>query len=394
MGRAIFLSYRRADTSDVVGRVNDALVGAFGESQIFRDVDSIPMGADFAAHIGATLKRCRIVLAFIGPDWADVRDEQGRRRLDDPNDLVRVELETALETPKLLVVPILVNGARMPNREELPISLRDLTARNAASMRRDPDFRADMGRLVDALRAHLRTGRLDLSALGGVATRAAGISGAAVATWLALAGVVGVASTVPEVREPLVAAVSSVIEGTPTRAPVTDAPEEIVSSIASPTVSEPVESSPTATPIPAANAESQPSTRPAAEVAPTPRAANLFIGLWRTEEAPSWVTWRIDADGSFLNSNAEGSTRGSWVRDGDQLVTRHTQRILDLPGTGFTIEYRCQLIEAIMECAAARLVSADGACRVTGQLAMTCRDSNGIDHEVTIASAPMVFRRG
>lgn len=167
MKRAIFLSYRRADTADVVGRVNDALVGGFGEQQIFRDVDSIPMGVPFAAHISDTLKKCRIVLAFIGPDWLDARDEQGRRRLDDPNDLVRVELETALETPKLLVVPLLVNGARMPSMDSLPVTLRELVARNAGVIRRDPDFRTDMTRLVDALRTHLRTGRLDLSALGG-----------------------------------------------------------------------------------------------------------------------------------------------------------------------------------------------------------------------------------
>jgi len=204
--RAIFLSYRRADTADVVGRVNDALVVAFGENEVFRDVDHIPMGADFAAHIGETLNRCRVCLVFIGPDWLDARDEQGQRRLDDHRDLVRVEIETALQTPKLLVVPVLVNGARMPSREALPVTMRDLVSLNAASMRRDPDFRTDMARLVEALRRHLRTGKLDLSALGGAAAKAAGLSAAVAMSWGVLAGAVGVATVVPQVREPIVAA--------------------------------------------------------------------------------------------------------------------------------------------------------------------------------------------
>ncbi|MBL8545321.1 MAG: toll/interleukin-1 receptor domain-containing protein [Hyphomonadaceae bacterium] len=348
MGRAIFLSYRRADTSDVVGRVNDALVGAFGESQIFRDVDSIPMGADFAAHIGATLRRCRVVLAFIGPDWAEVRDEQGRRRLDDPNDLVRVELETALETSKLLVVPILVNGARMPNREELPISLRDLVARNAGTMRRDPDFRADMGRLVDALRAHLRTGRLDLSALGGVATRAAGISGAAVAAWLALAGVVGVAGVVPEIREPIISAAATLFRSNERDAPTPAAPTPVSAESSDGPADVPANILPT--PEQAVASPAQQIASPAQE--PPSERIDPIVGRWT--DGVSVFDFRADRSvvAQVRQEAANGRSVplgvGTWRRTGATLYWR--QNATTSLGNSFTQASTCQITGGSLEC--------------------------------------------
>lgn len=168
MGReAIFIGYRRDDTADVAGRIYDALERKFGRERLFKDVDNLRPGADFGAYIQTVLPRCQVALILIGPHWLDARDEAGARRLDDPNDWVRIEIETALATPGLDVVPVLVNGARMPRSDELPESLRPLLRRHAAVIRRDPDFRDDVGKLSAALSESVKTGLLDLSSIGG-----------------------------------------------------------------------------------------------------------------------------------------------------------------------------------------------------------------------------------
>jgi hypothetical protein len=226
MRRAIFIGYRRNDSGDSVGRTYDALTFAFGEHQVFRDVDNMPLGADFAAHIKALLPKCRVFLAFIGPSWLESRDAAGRRRLDDPDDLVRIEIERALTTPRLLVVPVLVNGAAMPAERDLPPSLQPLARRHAAIMRPDPDFRSDVGRLVEALRDHLRTGRLNLQSLGGAARvvgNAASISVGAVALWIALAGAVATTS-VPQLREPIIEAGSAIVSSLESQPKESDEP--------------------------------------------------------------------------------------------------------------------------------------------------------------------------
>ncbi|MEZ5959987.1 MAG: TIR domain-containing protein [Hyphomonadaceae bacterium] len=163
---AIFIGYRRDDTADVAGRIYDALETRFGKERLFKDVDNIPPGVDFGKYIKGILPRCRVALILIGPNWINARDANGRRRLDDPNDWVRVEAETALAINGLQVVPVLINGAQMPSSTDLPLSLRPLVHRNAAIIRRDPDFRDDVARLANALRASVRTGFLDLGSLG------------------------------------------------------------------------------------------------------------------------------------------------------------------------------------------------------------------------------------
>lgn len=166
-GEAIFIGYRRDDTADVAGRIFDALESRFGRDRIFKDVDNLRPGADFGDYIKTILPRCRVALILIGPHWVNAEDENGRRRLDDPHDWVRIEIEIALAADNLDVVPVLINGARMPRAEDLPPSLHPLLRRHAATIRRDPDFRDDLERLATALRASVRTGLLDLGALGG-----------------------------------------------------------------------------------------------------------------------------------------------------------------------------------------------------------------------------------
>lgn len=146
---SIFISYRRDDSADTCGRIYDHLVASFGRDTVFKDVDSIPLGVNFDEHISRVLQQCAVVLAVIGPRWLDIRDERGRR-LDDPADLVRRELEAALQRG-IPVIPALVQGARMPGGAELPPSLRALSLHNGLAVRRDPDFGHDMQRLVTAV---------------------------------------------------------------------------------------------------------------------------------------------------------------------------------------------------------------------------------------------------
>ena len=158
MGReAIFIGYRREDTADVAGRIYDVLAARFGRNRVFKDVDNLRPGVDFGNYINSILPRCRVALILIGPSWLDARDEDGRARLLDPHDWVRIEIETALIVPGLDVVPVLVNGARMPRTDDLPEALHPLLRRHAAVIRRDPDFRDDITRLGKAISTSVTT---------------------------------------------------------------------------------------------------------------------------------------------------------------------------------------------------------------------------------------------
>src|SRR5215213_9516349 len=112
----IFLSYRRADSDVIAGRIRDRLARTYGENAVFMDIDNIPFGVDFRSHVKANLVRGDLVIAVIGPNWLGL-NETSRSRLEDENDPVRLELEAALES-KLPVIPALVLGARMPKPEE------------------------------------------------------------------------------------------------------------------------------------------------------------------------------------------------------------------------------------------------------------------------------------
>jgi hypothetical protein len=148
--RSVFISYRRTDSGDVTGRIADRLVEHFGHDAVFKDVDSVPLGRDFRKHIVAAVRRCDVLLAVIGSTWLSVEDDEGRRRLTQPNDFVRIEIESAL-VRDIPVVPVLVDEAPLPTAETLPKSLRDLAYRQAARVRPDPDFHTDVSRLIEGL---------------------------------------------------------------------------------------------------------------------------------------------------------------------------------------------------------------------------------------------------
>ena len=147
----IFISYRRSDSEDVAGRIYDRLVAHFGDDAIFKDVDDIPFGADFRDYLNESLDQCQVVLAVIGNTWLNAGDGQGKRRLDNPADWVRLELEEALKRKTMLVVPLLVSRASLPRADDLPQSMANLAYRNSAQARPDPDFHKDMSRLIGQL---------------------------------------------------------------------------------------------------------------------------------------------------------------------------------------------------------------------------------------------------
>jgi hypothetical protein len=145
----IFVSYRHEETSYPAGWLFDRLVGHFGRDQIFKDIDSIELGDDFIEVITAAVGACDVLLALIGDQWLTMTGQDGRRRLDDPHDFVRLEIEAAL-TRNVRVIPILVEGAQMPRADQLPASLATLVRRQALEL--SPSrFDSDARRLLKVL---------------------------------------------------------------------------------------------------------------------------------------------------------------------------------------------------------------------------------------------------
>ena len=140
----IFISYRRDDSAANAGRLCDRLGAEFGAEQVFMDVDDIPPGADFSAHISAKIGACDALLVVIGKQWLSAR-------LNDPNDLVSQEIALALQRD-ILVIPVLVEGAGMPKAAELRNDLKALAQRNAVAIS-DQDFHGDTVKLINTLRA-------------------------------------------------------------------------------------------------------------------------------------------------------------------------------------------------------------------------------------------------
>jgi hypothetical protein len=151
---SIFISYRREDSADITGRISDRLIQKFGRDAVFKDVESIPLGSDFRKHLKEAVGRCDVLVAVIGRKWTTIENESGRRRLDDPRDHLRIEVESALERD-IPVIPVLVQGAVVPDEDALPEPLRPLAYRNAQPVRPDPDFNHDLERLMSGIEAHI-----------------------------------------------------------------------------------------------------------------------------------------------------------------------------------------------------------------------------------------------
>ncbi|MGH7874138.1 MAG: toll/interleukin-1 receptor domain-containing protein, partial [Candidatus Binatia bacterium] len=137
------------DSAPYAGRLYDRLGAQFGADQVFMDVDDIPPGADFGAHIGAKVGSCDALVAVIGKNWLSARNDSGRLRLSDPSDYVGLEIALALQRG-VLVIPVLVGGATMPKPAELRGDLRALAERNALTLN-DAEFQRDAQALVHTL---------------------------------------------------------------------------------------------------------------------------------------------------------------------------------------------------------------------------------------------------
>lgn len=147
---AIFLSYRRADTAGYAGRLAEALERRFGKGSVFQDVEAIVPGSDFLHAIDLAVARCQVLLVLIGDTWLTERGAGGCTRLDDPADFVRLEVASALraQTP---VLPVLLEGTKMPAENALPAELKPLARLQALELS-DTRWDYDLERLVSAIR--------------------------------------------------------------------------------------------------------------------------------------------------------------------------------------------------------------------------------------------------
>jgi hypothetical protein len=150
----IFISYRQKDSAYSTSWLFDRLTEKFGTEQVFKDVDSIGLGDDFVEAIQDAVGSCDVLLAVIGEEWLDASAPDGSRRLDHPEDFVRLEIEAALQR-KVLLIPILIDGVEMPTADDLPESIASLSRRQALQV--SPHrFRADTDRLLEVVDRTLR----------------------------------------------------------------------------------------------------------------------------------------------------------------------------------------------------------------------------------------------
>lgn len=151
--RRIFISYRRTDSAGYAGRIYDRLVARFGENAIFMDVDTIEGGVDFIKVLEDAVQSCDVLIALIGRQWLSITDKDGKRRLESPEDFVRIEIAAALKR-NIRVIPVLVDDVDMPQPIELPESLKALARRNALQVNHR-SFNPDVYRLIEHLEAAL-----------------------------------------------------------------------------------------------------------------------------------------------------------------------------------------------------------------------------------------------
>jgi TIR domain-containing protein len=164
----IFVSYRHDDVPAHSGRLADRLVHRFGEEDVFLDMDAIDPGMDFRVVLRQAIDTCDVVIVVIGPKWLDAREPNGARRLDHPNDYVRLEIEAALDR-EIRIIPVLVDGTQMPTAEQLPEELVPLCYRNAVEMGKN--FHTETTALISKLE------RIEQAKLGDAPSPPAAVEG-------------------------------------------------------------------------------------------------------------------------------------------------------------------------------------------------------------------------
>ena len=153
----LFINYRRDDSQYQADKLHDLMKRWVDNPQqdIFIDVDNIPAGLDFVAYLDGKVKQCDALIVMIGSDWLTMKDPRtGGRRIDNPDDFVRIEIESALKRD-IPVVPVLLDGVSMPSAADLPDSLKPLARRNGVTISR-LSFENDVNRLMRSLPIELR----------------------------------------------------------------------------------------------------------------------------------------------------------------------------------------------------------------------------------------------
>lgn len=153
MKGGVFISYRREDSAGFAGRIYDRLVSRLESGRVFFDVDNIEPGLDFVKVLADRVGDCDALVAIIGEEWLTSAYNEHERRLDDPHDFVRIEIEAALQRD-IRVIPVLINGARMPRPADLPDSLKPLVRRQAIEISHTR-FDSDSERLTRAVQRAL-----------------------------------------------------------------------------------------------------------------------------------------------------------------------------------------------------------------------------------------------
>lgn len=146
----IFLSYRRADTHHVVSRLAPRLEEAFGPRSVFHDEESVGTGGDVLGQVGGAIHMSDVILVVIGRTWVTIADARGRPRLSDRDDPVRWQVGLALGSGRVLI-PLLVDGAGMPARGDLPCELQDLATRSGFRLEAGDGFDASVDELIRRL---------------------------------------------------------------------------------------------------------------------------------------------------------------------------------------------------------------------------------------------------
>ncbi|MCP5292843.1 MAG: SUMF1/EgtB/PvdO family nonheme iron enzyme [Burkholderiales bacterium] len=223
---SIFINYRRDDSSGYAIHLYDRLADCFGRDHIFMDLDQIAPGDDFHDVINEKLKSVQVAVVLIGKHWLNSSDANGQRRLDHPDDWVRLEIAVLLER-NIRVIPVLVGGAVMPKSTELPDCLASLSRRNAYEIS-DQRYHADVGKLIQVLEKiigaqpqppfppQLQEKNLSKAKILRIAA-IFGVTGLFIAAIMVSSGILSTASRQPTEAEP---------EKSVTAQPVSEEPEE------------------------------------------------------------------------------------------------------------------------------------------------------------------------
>jgi hypothetical protein len=268
----IMVSYRRSDAQDMAGRITDYLIAKYDEKSVFFDVESIAPGVDYRRRIESAIRESNVMIAVIGPHWVGQRAD-GKPRIFDPGDPVRIEIETALQG-KVPIFPLLVNGAAMPEENELPEALAELHYNNAAKVDSGQDFRMHMGRIVASINASLapatvqplvsmpapppQVSRVPIYAAGA----ALAVAALAVVVWFGDPWSSEHATTPASTTKEAAAVQTPTAPVQPAQAPVQTAPAQ-----APPVAVQPAQATPPPAQAPAQEAQTQP---PPAQASPAP----------------------------------------------------------------------------------------------------------------------------